>query len=120
MPRRPILVCSQLLSGEEIPVAGKTGWTHLESGTTLRNGEPLGDARMLLKDFRYTLPVEDQRVEQGSAHMYLAVMVDVAQSAELIHEKTHSGARPADHLDEHFLTKFHEARLRLTTVLQMG
>ncbi len=42
----------------------------------------------------------EENIKEEAAHTYLAVIVDVAQFAELIREETHLGARSADHLGE--------------------
>jgi hypothetical protein len=66
-----------------------------------------------------TLIVEDD-IEEGAVHVQPAVVVNKAQSAELIHEETDAGARGADHLGEHFLTDLRDHRLRLAFFPQSG
>ncbi len=51
-------VWSQLLSGEEIHVAGRTGWIHMEAETILRDGGAVNGIPRALA------PLERQKIRQ--------------------------------------------------------
>jgi hypothetical protein len=48
MPRCSMSVWSQLLSGKEIYVAERTGWTHMETGTSIRDGGTVNGIQRVL------------------------------------------------------------------------
>ena len=52
-------------------------------------------------------------VEEGTVHVQLAVVVNEAQFAELIHEETDAGARGAHNVGQRVRTDFRNDRLRL-------
>jgi len=95
------------------------GWIPVHLGVALDGvAGPLPDlerrklsrslARVVLPDFR--LVVQDH-VQQRVTDFQFAVVFDIAQFAELVHEKAHARSSRADHLREGFLTKLPDDRL---------
>jgi hypothetical protein len=50
-------------------------------------------------------------VQQRVADFQFSVVFDIAQFAELVHEKAHARSRRADHFRKRFLTKLADDRL---------
>src|ERR1051325_6760670 len=65
-------------------------------------------ARVVLPDLR--LVVQDH-VQQRVSDFQFSVVFDIAQFAELVHEKAHARSCRADHFREGFLTKLPDDRL---------
>jgi len=59
-------------------------------------------------------------VEERSAHVQLAVVVNEARFAELIHEETDAGSCGADHVGQRVLTDLRNDHLRLAFFPEVG
>lgn len=59
-------------------------------------------------------------IEEGAVHVQPAVVLNVAQLAELVEKETDAGAGGADHLGERFLTNLRNDRLGLAFFPKMG
>lgn len=55
--------------------------------------------------------------EKGTVHVQLAVTVNDASFAELVHEETDAEPHDADHVVQHVLTDLRKGRLRLPSFL---
>src|SRR5437879_13393441 len=64
------------------------------------------------------LLVQDD-AQQRAVDFDAAVVINEAQSSELVHKETHAGARGADHPCERLLAYLREDRLRPTFVAKM-
>ena len=65
-------------------------------------------ARAVLPDLRFVVQYD---VQQRITDFQFSIVFNIAQFAELVHEKADARSRRADHFREGFLTKFPDDRL---------